>query len=129
MLWTRGQTDVAANFAVLFGRGSGGDGGGGSSSSAAAASSSSSVVSQATDQEVGRMLWQLALLQAWQAILQVAVRQLVSPRHPLHTQIDEGDFGMALFKARARPAPTPPSAPPTVANVGPTRGTAVLCLH
>ena len=127
MLWTRDQTDVAANFAVLFGRGSGGDGGGGSSSSAAAASSSSSVVSQATDQEVGRMLWQLALLQAWQAILQVAVRQLVSPRHPLHTQIDEGDD--PLFKARARPAPTPPSAPPTVANVGPTHGTAVLCLH
>ena len=89
-------------------------------------------MSQATEQEVGRMLWQLALLQAWQAILQVAVRQLLSPRHPLHTQIDEGDYGTELFKARparARPAPTPPSAPPTVANVGPTHGTAVLCLH
>ena len=86
-------------------------------------------MSQATEQEVGRMLWQLALLQAWQAILQVAVRQLLSPRHPLHSQIDEGDIGTALFKARARPAPTSPSAPPTVANVGPTPGTAVLCLH
>jgi hypothetical protein len=118
-LWTRGQSDVAANFAVLFGRGSGGDGGGGSSSSAAATTASSSIsssssrsssVSQATDQEVGRMLWQLALLQAWQAILRVAVRQLLSPRHPLHTQMDEGDLGTELFKAcpaRARPGRHP----------------------
>ena len=65
-----------------------GGGGGGASSSSSAAEHGET---QAQQQEIGLTLWKHAHLQAWQAILEVAVRQLLSPRHPLHAQMAQDD--------------------------------------
>jgi hypothetical protein len=92
MLWTRDHPEVAGTMASIFGAavatttGSGGGGGGGSSSSSA------------QEQEIGLALWKLAHLRAWQAMLEVAVRQLLTPCHPLHAQMAEGARGTFLFK-------------------------------
>ena len=84
MLWTRDHTEVAGTVASVFG--------------AAVATTTDSGVgssSSAQDQEIGLALWKLAHLQAWQAMLEVAVRQLLTPCHPLHAQMAAGTF---LFK-------------------------------
>jgi len=117
MLWTRESPDAASNLAaIVSGTGAGATAG----SSSNAGGSASGGATEAQLQEIGLALWQLAHTRAWRAILQVAVRQLLTPNHPVHAEMNVGTHGTFLLECPAFTGPAEFAALEAIAPFGAT---------